>query len=246
MTDHESNRRAELIAAALTGDLTPDERTELDALRSADPTIDSDLVGLGAAAGRMSGALADWNDAPAPAALRDRVMSAGGGVPAEPRRPAADEPSIRSAPSRRRERSRWLLPVTAAACLALGLGSGVVATNAIANIVPSGTPGTLGAVEDVRFEGAPAGVTIDGSLVAHTWGTETLLEIDGLPVGESYSVFVVGESGERYAAGSFLGSAKTVDCQMNSAVMRADASSVAIEDADGDVVAAAELPGVSR
>lgn len=109
---------------------------------------------------------------------------------------------------------------------------------------PAGAPGTLGAVEHVDFLGEPAGVAVDGDLVAHTWGTETLLTIDGLPVGEVYAVVVVDRDGVEHHSGTFLGSTVTIACAMNAAALREDVASVVIRDDDGGVVAAAQAPPV--
>ena len=85
-------------------------------------------------------------------------------------------------------------------------------------------------------------MAIDGSVIAHTWGTETVLEIDGLPAGDSYSVVLVGDDGVESPSGTFFGSEVTIDCRMNAAVMRDDVSTLEIRDDSGDAVAVAMLP----
>jgi hypothetical protein len=273
MNDSTSDRRAELIAGALSGDLDPSEQEEFDAMRRVDPTIDAESGELDRLLRAMPRDL-DWDDAPPGAALRDRIAaieheSAGGIAPlADPADPVLPTESARRAgghlrsvggarpsaePGRRRR--AWLLPVTAAACLALGLGVGVAVGGGVdvpdGNVAaspssrPVGPPGTLGALEQVDFAGEPSGVQVDGSLVAHTWGTEALLRIDGLPVGDSYTVIVVSRDGTRSEAGSFLGSELTVDCRMNAAVYRQEAVAVEIDGADGVRIATAELPEAS-
>ena len=96
----------------------------------------------------------------------------------------------------------------------------------------------------MTFAGAPAGVDVEGDVVAHTWGTETVLSIDGLPAGDAFTVVVVDARGGEHASGSMLGSAVRIDCRLNADVLRADAASVEIRDAAGDRVAVAELPPV--
>jgi len=108
----------------------------------------------------------------------------------------------------------------------------------------TGPPGTLGAVEAVDFRGEPSGSRIDGAVVAHTWGTETVLEVDGLDPAAGYGVVVVGTDGRRVDSGGFVGSTVTVDCRVNAALLREDVAAIEIEDAGGDVVAAADLPRV--
>ena len=109
---------------------------------------------------------------------------------------------------------------------------------------PVGDPGTLGAVEPVDFQGEPVGVEIDGSVVAHTWGTETLLTVNGLPSGEFYSVVVVDAAGEDVGSGTFLGSEVEINCAVNAAALREEVTSVEIRGLGGDVVASAALPRV--
>jgi anti-sigma factor RsiW len=231
MPDPAAGRRAELIAAAVSGELTPRERAEFDGLRAADPSVDVEVRELRAVLGSLDGL--DWNDSAPDAVLRDRVL-------------ALDETAV-SAPVRTlAPRRRWLVGLGAAACLVAGAGLGI---GGAALLAPErgpqpGEPGVLGALEHVDFAGEPAGVVIDGSLVAHTWGTETILEIDGLPVGDSYTVVLVDSDGEAFDSGTFLGASVTIDCRMNAAVDRPDVDSVEIRDAGGAVVASADLPAV--
>jgi len=102
----------------------------------------------------------------------------------------------------------------------------------------------LGASEPVSFSDPGVGVDVDGSLVAHTWGTETVLEVDGLPVGDPFTVVLVGEDGREIESGSFLGSEVPVDCRMNGAVLREDVDRLEIRDDAGVTITAAELPEV--
>ena len=221
------DRRAELIAAAAAADLTPAETVELDTLRAADPSVDREIAELRATIGEL-GAL-DWDDSAPSAALRERVL-------------AIDDAPVRTLTPRRRR----LVGLGVAACLLAGAGLGA---GAVALLDPQGSgpqpgaPGVLGALEHVDFEGQASSVSIDASLVAHTWGTETILEIDGLAAGDSYSVVLVVD-GEDVDSGSFLGSTVTIDCRMNAAVDRPDVERVQIRDEAGAVVATAELPAV--
>jgi hypothetical protein len=230
MTDA-ADRRAELIAAAATWDLTAAEATELERLTVADPSVRDEVLELRATIARTTGALDGWDDSALPAGLRDRVL-------------AIESPAAPVTPLRPR---RTLLVGLAAACLVVGAGVGA-AVSGLVDPSPqpqaTGAPGVLGALEHIDFTGEPGGVAIDGSLVAHTWGTETVLEIAGLPAGDSYSVVLVGSDGVRFDSGSFVGSAVTIDCRMNAAVLRPEVASVAIEDVAGHVVATAALPAV--
>lgn len=263
MNDLEPDRRAELIAAALSGELTPEEGAELDALRVADPSVDAEFAELSALVGglpaverwddvapsaalaaRIAAIDADGTDAPAPAAAPGPA-AVPGPAPAPDDRADAQLPSaapVTPIRSSRRGLRPLLLLVGAAACVAVGLGGGALLTAPRGAV--EGPPGTLGAIEEVDFAGAPASVEIDGALVAHTWGTETVLTVDGLAQGAAFTVVVVGEDGAEYESGTFLGSAVPIDCRLNAAVLREDVAAVAIRSLEGGQIAVAEVPSV--
>jgi len=224
-TEHPGGRREELIAAALAGELSSEEAVEFDRLRSEDPTVDRELAAFGVVVDRLE-ALGGWEEGEASAALRSRVL-----------RIEEEE-----APARPR-RGRLALAVGAvAASVAVGALGATLLQGAGERPV-AGPPGTLGAVETIAFEESTA-VDVEGSVIAHTWGTETVLRASGFAVGESYDLVLVTESGERLPSGSFLGSAVEIDCEMNAAVPRDAVAAVEIVAAGGDVVASAELPVV--
>lgn len=252
MTDDVYDRRAELIAAALASELTPAEATELDALRAQDPTIDEDLADFGVILGGIR-AVGSWDAfAPTPE-LEARVA----GTTAVPDTAAADSaasgavagptlaPVARAGGEQRRRPARFrrlALAAGAAACVVVGVGGGVLL--AAPATPPTGPAGALGAVEAVSFDGEPSGVEVDGDVIAHTWGTETVLTIDGLPAGDVYDVVVLDGTGREWSAGTFLGSEVTIDCTMNASVLREDAVEVQVRAEDGSAVATAALPSV--
>ncbi|MDQ0744766.1 hypothetical protein QFZ62_002074 [Clavibacter sp. B3I6] len=248
------DRRAELIAAALADDLSPAETAELDALRAADPTVDEEIALLGGLPAAIRG-VGGWRDAAPSDELTRRIgLIADGrgdagdaGSTAVPHPDAPDAPddlAARRATRGPRPRRTAVLIAGAAACLALGAAGGAFLATPRADVA-TGPAGTLGALEDVTFAGAPAGVEVEGDVVAHTWGTETLLSVDGLPAGDSFSVVVIDAAGGEHASGTMLGSAVRIDCRLNADVMRRDAAAVEIRDAAGDRVAVAELPPVT-
>lgn len=269
MTDHDRARRDELIAATVAGELTPAESAELDALRREDPTVELEIAELTEIALAL-GDLGEWDPAEPSPDLERRIATALAGeqedlaareggdtdratvrsaVPSEstppsPRTipsptPAPDAPPV-DLSSRRRPA---ILVLAAAACVALGAGLGLVVPSVV-DAPPSGPPGTLGAVEQVDFTGEPTGARVEGELVAHTWGTETLLEIDGAEVGDDYRVVVIDHGGEEHDSGTFIGSTATVVCRMNAAVLREDVASVEIRRASGATLASAVVPQV--
>jgi hypothetical protein len=228
MTDDQT-RRAELIAAALAGELTESETAELDAMRATDPTIDAEMASLDDVVARLGTLRDGWRTTDEPERVVERAINGGDAEPA----------SVAVTPARRR---RWPAVVSAAACLALGLALGVAVTRQPGP--PVGPPGTLGAIEHIEFAGVPDGVRIDGDLIAHTWGTETVLAITGLPEGDAYEVVVISDDGDEYGSGTFLGSAVAIDCELNAAALREDVAAVEIRDERGQVLATAAVPPV--
>lgn len=257
MSERSSERRAELIAAALSDDLSPDERHELESMMRTDPSIAVEMEELGATVQVLGGigAVAWLDDEPAPE-LRERVVSVGRATTGDGREvPNLEDSDLevsdledsdlerrRRGRAQDRERRRWPRYVPAAAA---GLVAGVAITAGaflLGDRPPSGPPGTLGAVEGIELVGEPTGVEVDGSLIAHTWGTETVLEVDGLETGESYVLVLVSDSGDEYDSGTFLGSEVTIECRMNAAVMRHEVDRLEIRHENGAVVTAADLP----
>ncbi|NQX15668.1 hypothetical protein [Rathayibacter sp. VKM Ac-2857] len=233
-------RREELIAAALAGELSAEEAAELDRLRADDPSVDEELTSFGAVLSGLGG-VGRWEEPEPSADLRARVAALAG--PALTAVPSAQGEEVRHASARPARGRRIALAVTAAAaCVALGAFGGL-ALQALGDRPPAGGPGTLGAVEPIAFAEDSA-LEIDAELVAHTWGTETILRGSGFAVGESYEVVLVTETGVRLPSGSFLGSEASLDCAMNAAVLRASVASIEITDESGGAVAVAELPVV--
>ncbi|PPH85687.1 hypothetical protein [Rathayibacter sp. AY1D5] len=234
--DEPGGRREELLAAALAGDLSAEEAREFESLRAADPSIDRELASFGSVVDRV-GALGRWEEAEPSPELRSRVAALAG------ERPERAESA--RAPRRRAPRRRAVLAVAAAAALLVVGGVAGAALRSAEERPVAGPPGTLGAVEAIAFDERTEGVTLDGSLVAHTWGTETILRGTGFALGESYDLVLVTGSGERLPSGSFLGSSAELDCEMNAAVLRESVAAVEITDAGGALVASAALPAVT-
>lgn len=250
--DDRDDRVAELIAAAAAGELSADEAAELDALRRVHPGIDAEIADLSALVVRMDAAEVTWSDVAPEPSLRDRIVT---GVAAEeqatPHMPA-DAPADAPAPARapapraitRRRPARWVSAVVgAAACVGVGVALGLVVPAALSTTA-SGPPGTLGAVEHIDVRDEQAGTAIDADLVAHTWGTEAVLDATGLDVGATYSIVFVGTDGSEFSAGEMLGSPVEIHCRVNAAVLREDVARLEIRDASGASVAAAEVPTV--
>ncbi|WP_120005868.1 hypothetical protein [Nesterenkonia muleiensis] len=250
MTDH-SDRVEELIAAAAASDLSAQEQAEFDALRAQDPTIDATLHELMGLLPGLQAAVPHWEEAEPPQRLdasirsitesgvRSETVVEGNGAPAAS---ASEKPlSEHSRAQQPRGRRRAAFALVAAGSVIAGSGATLTVQHLI-DSPPDGPPGTYGAVEEITFLDEPGEVSVDGSLIAHTWGTETVLEIEGLEPGSSFTVVLVAEDGQEFASGTFFGSEVLIECRMNAAIMRDEVERVEITAEDGNVITWAELP----
>lgn len=138
------------------------------------------------------------------------------------------------AAARRRRPPRWRAAATAAACLAVLTVGLVVLAGDAAPPVPR---------EPVAFTAAEGVEVLEADLIAHTWGTEVEFVVTGVEDGVTYTVSFVGEDGDRFDAGSFLGvTDRPVDCRMNAALLRDEATGLEVRDASsGTIVLEADL-----
>ncbi|MGH3938286.1 MAG: zf-HC2 domain-containing protein [Pseudonocardiaceae bacterium] len=134
----------------------------------------------------------------------------------------------------RRSRRAMLWGAAAAAvgvAAAGGIGYGVGA--AVAS-PPTGEP--------VPVQAAASQIRANAALVAHTWGMEVKLTAIGFEPGSTYRVSVADRTGRMVNAGEFIGTGGTeMRCNLNSSVLRADATSFQVRDPAGNVVLAAAL-----
>lgn len=242
-------RRDELVAAAVTDDLDDAERAELDALRASDPRVQAEIDELRAVSDRL-GALAPgprasaWRDDEPSPALAGAVLASteGSGSARRSARPSARP----SAPRR-----RLGLVAAAVALVAVGAGGALGVQQLVSDdtaeddLAVQGPPGTLGAVEPVAFAADDDPADVDAALVAHTWGTEAVLDVEGLPPGQVYDVVFLDVDGTEVSAGAFLGSTVEIHCSVNAAILREDVRVLRIQLPDGTVVRSAELPAVA-
>lgn len=168
-------------------------------------------------------------DAPLPEGARERLLERTSPVNTLP---TAAGDTARLGPLRRMP---WVLAAAAFLVATIGL------TAIFFSTVRQGPPG-LGEAEPIAFSQAPGGVSTDAAVVAHTWGTEVVLEIEGLQGGEVYTVMLERDDGEPVEAGSFIGTeVRPVECRLNGAVLRQDARAVSITNADDEVVMESDL-----
>ncbi len=233
------DRWAELVAAALAGELTAAEATEFDDLRRSDPRRAEEYAGLQDVARRLRQGDVTWVPARDTADLGDRIMASIDREDAATGAPVPDLPVVAS-----RRRRPWLAPVAAAACLVAGVVVGANGADLFGASTPSGPPGTLGALEQVTVNDDVDEVDVEAQLVAHTWGTEAYLEATGLDVGATYELVFVGVDGGEFSAGEVLGSEVPIVCRMNAAVLRGDTVRMELRDTEDLVIAHADLPTV--
>ncbi|WP_295791719.1 hypothetical protein [uncultured Microbacterium sp.] len=231
------DRWAELCAAALAGELSPAETVEFDELRR-DARRADEYEGLREITARLRQGDLAWtpprDDSDLEARIAASIARAEGETTEGPR---VVEPA-------RRPWRPWLVPTVAAACLLGGLVIGANGAALVQPSVPSGPPGTLGAVERLAVTDDDAGVDVDAQVVAHTWGTEAYLEATGLNVGATYELVFVGADGTEFSAGEVLGSEVPIVCRMNAAVPRSETVRLELRDTQRSVVAHADLPSV--
>jgi len=123
---------------------------------------------------------------------------------------------------------------------AVGTVAGFAARDLVADD-PGGSDVPAGPPTELIAFSSPPGVQADARLINHTWGTELLLDVSGLPAGETYRVVYGNTTGET-EAGSFLSVADTLMvCRFNAASLRADVASITIRDGAGAQVMRADL-----
>ena len=147
--------------------------------------------------------------------------------------------AVERAQHRRRARSRRSLLVAAAVLAVAAVGGvGVAIGNAVSS--PPAAPAVP--IEAVDVASRMDGVTASAGVVAHTWGVEIKLEAVGLAAGDTYDVVVVTADGQRRSAGAFVGvGAETMNCNLNSDVLRPDAVGFQVLDDSGQRVLVGEL-----
>ena len=227
-TRTEGHRRyRELLGSYVLGRLGDAEAAELERHLDRCEACRTEETELRAVTSLMPAPDADWSPPPD---LEDRVVAA-----------VLPEQGSEGTPHGDRGRygvqNRFVLGLAvAAAVLVAAVGLAVFLTTG-----QEGPPG-LGEAEPIAFSEAPAGVSTDAAIVAHTWGTEVNLEVEGLNPGEVYTVLIERDDGKSVSAGTFVAvETQPVECQLNGAVLRQDASAVSVKDAQGDEVLRSEL-----
>lgn len=154
-------------------------------------------------------------------------------VEPDPQRAAAVLSALgRESAQQRRRARRWQTTLAAAASVAV-LAAGLVSASALSR-------------DDLPLEAvavqSPVGVQASADLVPHTWGVEIQLAATGLSAGQVFTVQVRTVAGDLIGAGAFLGTgSRTMHCNLNASVLRADAAAFVVLDATGKQVLTAQL-----
>lgn len=217
MTPEEHRSLRESLADRAIGRLSGDEAAALDAHLDGCPGCRAELREISSVLGPLDGVEPDrLDDVPAPPAdLGDRIVAAAraGGTP--PRRSA-----------------RWI-PVAAASVVAAVVGAGVGYGVGDHDGIPR---------EPVAVQALDPAVQASATAIPHTWGVEIVLDGDGFRSGATYRVFVDGDDGRRAAAGEFIGTGESpMVCNLNSSMLRSDATSFTVVDVSGGSVLRGDL-----
>ncbi len=122
----------------------------------------------------------------------------------------------------------------------LAAGIGGIAGYSGRSLVDDDPPGAP--VEAISFTGAPAGTK--AGLINHTWGTELLLDIEGLRAGSEYDVVYLTGDGTEVLAGSLLAvDGVLMKCRFNAATLRRDVRTIVVRRGAEEALRA-DLPAV--
>ena len=136
---------------------------------------------------------------------------------------------------------RLATAAAAVAVLAAGLGGGAALERAAAPAVVAGPPARL--VERIELRALDQRLQVaTAKVIAHSWGVEAVFAADGFVAGAVYRAAFRGTEGKLVPAGQFLGTGrKQVRCNMQSALLRKNATGFVVMDASGTEVLAVDL-----
>ena len=219
----EAGHRAlrESLGSYVLGHLSPRERSAVEAHLDGCPSCRAEVAGISPVVGPLGTvdpARLDVTPVPPPWLGERIVARAAAERPARPVRPAS---------------RRGVLVAAAAVVAAAVLGGGV-------GYVAGQGPGVPR--EPVEVLATGTAVQASATVVPHTWGVEITLVADGFDDGEAYRVVVIDESGTAVDAGRFIGTGpERMVCNLNTSVLRAQATGFDVLDGAGRVVLHGEL-----
>jgi hypothetical protein len=221
-----------LLGSYALGHLTPAEADRVRAHLDGCPDCRAELAEIQPVADRLGLVdAASYADRPVPSPdLGERISRA---IADEGRRAGHDD--LAASRARRRRTARWGA-VAAAAVLVAALAGGVVGRATAPSAAPVPTEPISVRVED-------RDVTVESAaLVAHTWGVELRLVGEGFADGETFRAAFRTTDGDLVPAGEFRGVGQaSMNCFLQSSVLREDVTEVVVTDSDGGLVLASPL-----
>ena len=123
----------------------------------------------------------------------------------------------------------------------IGIAAAVVATLIVGLVVATPGDPALAVTLDPSVPRATA--PIHATLTSRAWGTEIRLEVRGLPMGETYAVWLREPDDERSAAGSFTVAGEgRHDVVLSSALALGETAGIGISDGAGETMLYGHLP----
>jgi len=235
--DSDDHRRLrELLGSFVLGALPSQDASALQAHLDGCPACRAELTELAPLVADLRGVDPDaLSDLPVPPVnLGERIRAR-----------VAEERQLPQARARREQRRRGIRRlVTAAAAmvvLAAAVGGGAALGRSTAPEVVAGPPARL--VEQVDLRALDGQVDVEqAKVIAHTWGVELVFAAGGFDDGAVYRAAFQSADGELVPAGEFIGTGEEqVKCNMQSALLREDATGFVVMDASGNEVLAVEL-----
>lgn len=249
-TPQEHRRLRELLGAYVLGALPAQEAAGLLAHLDGCAACRAELAEIAPLAETLRGIDPDvLSELPAPPAdlgqrICQHVAEEGALARARSRRDQRDEQA--------HQRTRRLVTAAAAVAVLAGVaGAGTLVGRSTAPIVlaaPSPAPSASPSPAPIPLERVPvvaaAGLKVStASVIAHTWGLEARFDGTGFAAGRVYRAAFRSADGALLPAGEFLGTgARTLKCNMQSALLRSAATGFVVMDQDGRTVLSAKLP----
>lgn len=214
MNDPGHRALRESLGSYALGHLHGAERAAVEAHLDGCPACRAELAAITPVVGPLGGVdPGRLADAPTPPPwLGERILAR-----AHDERPPAARPRS------------WGVAVAAAAVVVAGLVGGGIGFLA--------GRGPEAPRETVAVQALDTAVDATATVIPHTWGVEITLTADGFVDGAAYRVVVTDEAGRAVDAGRFLGTgADPMVCNLNTSVLRSDATGFDVLDETGRVV----------
>ena len=95
--------------------------------------------------------------------------------------------------------------------------------------------------EAITFSGDPGVEVAAAALIDHAWGTELLLDLQGLATGSTYDIRFTTDDGRDLHGGSLVAADVLMRCRFNVAVLRPALVAIAVAETGGRDVLRADL-----